>query len=222
MIRYIVLRTYRYGTVLVHCRFLSKPTHYTVLNIKPDASQKEVKTAFIKMSKKFHPDLNKNNSGIPDDFLCIKNAYDVLYDKQKREKYNREIGVEISPKYDNDRVPDETDFDVKKREEEYWKRLRQMRPTQYIPAAISCAAFFGFLYGFISFLNHIVNKRNESFFEKNIVELEEVLSSNPQNLSKIEKKILMSYKEYKEKNPEEARKILITKLGEKRPDPIFR
>ncbi|CAD5233373.1 unnamed protein product [Bursaphelenchus xylophilus] len=76
--------------------FSTKPpqTHYEVLGVKSDASNKEVKSAFYKLSKEHHPDLNPQKSH--DHFQDIVNAYEVLSSKEKRYLYDLTLrpGVE--------------------------------------------------------------------------------------------------------------------------------
>src|SRR3989344_121957 len=60
-------------------------TFYEILGIDTKASQKEVKSAFRKLARKHHPDVN----GDPAKFREIYEAYDVLIDSNKRENYDR-------------------------------------------------------------------------------------------------------------------------------------
>jgi len=57
---------------------------YEVLGVKKNASQKEIKNAYRKLSKTHHPD----KGGKPEDFVKIQNAYDVLSDEKARKKYD--------------------------------------------------------------------------------------------------------------------------------------
>ena len=63
--------------------------YYDILGVKRDASDKEVKSAFRKLAKKFHPDANPNDPGAEAKFKEINEAYEVLGDKEKREMYDR-------------------------------------------------------------------------------------------------------------------------------------
>lgn len=72
---------------------------YTILGVKRDASDSEIKSAYRKLAKKLHPDLNKDNSKAASDrFAQVTNAYDLLSDKEKRGQYDRgEIDGEGNP-----------------------------------------------------------------------------------------------------------------------------
>ena len=63
---------------------------YAVLGVKKDASDKEIKKAFRKLSKKYHPDLNADNKEwAKKKFVEVANAYEVLKDPQKRRQYDQ-------------------------------------------------------------------------------------------------------------------------------------
>lgn len=60
---------------------------YEVLGVSRDASQEDIKSAYRKLSKKYHPDLNKE-AGAEEKFKEINEAYDTLSDKEKRATYD--------------------------------------------------------------------------------------------------------------------------------------
>lgn len=72
---------------------------YTILGVKRDASDSEIKSAYRKLAKKLHPDINKDKSKAASDrFSQVTNAYDLLSDKEKRGQYDRgEIDGEGNP-----------------------------------------------------------------------------------------------------------------------------
>jgi len=63
--------------------------YYDVLGVKKDASEKELKSAFRKLAKKYHPDTNKDDPTAEARFKEINEAYEVLSDKEKRTMYDR-------------------------------------------------------------------------------------------------------------------------------------
>lgn len=62
--------------------------YYNILGVSKSASQEEIKKAYKKLAKKYHPDLNKE-SGSADKFKEINEAFSVLGNEQKRSNYDR-------------------------------------------------------------------------------------------------------------------------------------
>ena len=62
--------------------------YYNVLGLEQDADLSEIKSAYRKLSKKFHPDLNPNDEFFNKMFLQIQEAYEVLADVNLRKKYD--------------------------------------------------------------------------------------------------------------------------------------
>lgn len=62
--------------------------YYKVLGIDKSASPKEVKDAYRKLARKYHPDLNPNNPDAKSKFQQINEANEVLSDPEKRKKYD--------------------------------------------------------------------------------------------------------------------------------------
>jgi curved DNA-binding protein len=62
--------------------------YYKILNIKKDSNSGEIKKAYRKLAKKYHPDTNPNNKLAEEKFKEINEAYEVLGDEKKRKKYD--------------------------------------------------------------------------------------------------------------------------------------
>ena len=65
-----------------------KRDYYEVLGVSKNASADEIKRAYRKMAKKYHPDVNKE-PGAEEKFKEVQEAYDVLSDDNKKAAYDR-------------------------------------------------------------------------------------------------------------------------------------
>ncbi|MBM7569614.1 molecular chaperone DnaJ [Aquibacillus albus] len=67
---------------------MSKRDYYEILGVSKDASKDEIKKAYRKLARKYHPDVNKEE-GADDKFKEAKEAYEVLGNEQKRAQYDQ-------------------------------------------------------------------------------------------------------------------------------------
>ena len=66
--------------------------YYATLGVTKSSSEKEIKQAFRKLARKFHPDVNPGDKASETKFKEINEAYEVLGDADKRRKYD-ELGA---------------------------------------------------------------------------------------------------------------------------------
>src|SRR4051812_50174392 len=62
--------------------------HYKTLGVDKKASQEDIKKAYRKLARQYHPDTN-SEPGAEERFKAISEAYDVVGDPEKRKKYDR-------------------------------------------------------------------------------------------------------------------------------------
>lgn len=63
--------------------------YYEILGVSKNADEKEIKSAYRKLAKKYHPDLHQGDDAAAEKFKEVSEAYEVLSDKDKRNKYDK-------------------------------------------------------------------------------------------------------------------------------------
>jgi len=63
--------------------------YYNILGVSRNASEREIKQAYRRLARKYHPDVNPNDKSAEAKFKEINEAYEVLSDKETRQKYDR-------------------------------------------------------------------------------------------------------------------------------------
>src|ERR1700760_428451 len=67
----------------------SKQDYYELLGVDRKATAKDIRTAFRKLARKYHPDLNPGDKASEEKFKQLQEAYDVLSDTKKRQMYDQ-------------------------------------------------------------------------------------------------------------------------------------
>jgi curved DNA-binding protein CbpA len=65
--------------------------YYEILGVPRSASSAEIKSAYYHLVRKYHPDLNQSDPACQDKFCRLTEAYEVLYDPERRALYDRDI-----------------------------------------------------------------------------------------------------------------------------------
>lgn len=67
---------------------MAKRDYYTVLGVKRDASEADIKKAYRKLARKYHPDVNPGDKAAEEKFKEISEAHEILADAEKRKQYD--------------------------------------------------------------------------------------------------------------------------------------
>ena len=70
---------------------------YEVLGVKKNATESEIRKAFLKLAKKYHPDVNPNDKVAEQKFKEVNLAYEVLKDAKKRQHYDQMKAMGANP-----------------------------------------------------------------------------------------------------------------------------
>src|ERR1700681_3404726 len=68
---------------------MAKEDFYKILGVKRDAKPEEIKKAYRRLARKYHPDVNPGDKSAEDRFKQMSEAFDVLSDPKKRSVYDR-------------------------------------------------------------------------------------------------------------------------------------
>ncbi|MEM9539285.1 MAG: DnaJ domain-containing protein [Cyanobacteria bacterium P01_E01_bin.42] len=70
-----------------------RQSYYEILNISPTATSEEIKMAFRRLARQYHPDFNPNDPRAEAQFKRILDAYEVLWNPERRQQYDRQLGI---------------------------------------------------------------------------------------------------------------------------------
>jgi len=135
-------------SLAVRCLSSVKPAddHYKVLGLPQNCTRREIKSSFFKLSKKYHPDVQQNKAATNDEFIRICQAYEVLYDRSKRSKYDEKMLVKSHPHISKDdpmlKYYRDGTFYTGERD---WDKVKRRFNNGQVVMIILCYAFIGAL-----------------------------------------------------------------------------
>ena len=106
--------------------YLAQKNYYDVLGVSNSATTKEIKEAYLKFAKKYHPDTNKSDKDAKTKFQEISEAYKCLSDESKRKKYDTSpytrYNFKSKQKYGKEDFWNDLDFDH--HETNWWSKSK--------------------------------------------------------------------------------------------------
>lgn len=81
------------------CKMQTMKNYYEILGISQTATEQEIKTAYRKLSQKFHPDKNEGDKFFEEMFKKIQEAYEVLGNATERQKYDLQLAKNASKQH---------------------------------------------------------------------------------------------------------------------------
>lgn len=98
--------------------------YYKTLGVQPNANLESIKTAYRKLSKKFHPDVNNGDKFFEEKFKEIQEAYEILGDTSKRKQYDYKRTNFKNPNNSNNY---EYEDNLRRKEEELRKQKEEFK-----------------------------------------------------------------------------------------------
>src|SRR5918996_2333396 len=83
---------------------MAERNYYDILGVGRSASTEEIRNAYRKLARKYHPDINPGNKEAENKFKEISVAYDALSDPEKRKLYDEFGEVGLSPGFDAEKA----------------------------------------------------------------------------------------------------------------------
>jgi len=102
--------------------------YYDILKVSPKATPQDIKKAYRKLALQFHPDKNHNNKLAENHFKEIKEAYETLSDRSRREAYNYERFFNITSSYKKNTTNNVTPQWILQQSIELRKKVRNVDP----------------------------------------------------------------------------------------------
>ncbi len=181
--------------------------YYKILGLKPDASLEDIKMAYRKLSKKFHPDLNENDKFFEERFLEIQEAYENLSKNFSTEN-------DTSQKYSN--------FTHNKKDTDGQSKEANTSTTNFIitdkfkgfgiTVLIFTVILIGKEYIQKSIRKEAVNSSLEEYWKKNEINHNSYEISKPdRTLSKSDQEVIHDTSTTKNKNSDVKFKLLVDK-----------
>lgn len=151
---------------------------YEILGIPRTADQAQIRAAYKKLAKEYHPDANPRNPGGEEHFKKINEAYHTLADPLK--KLNYDSRITLLPIYS--KVQEDFEKELKRRQYWYWRRRQEqsyykLDKEYFRIQALAFLVFIvisGFFFSLVHAANYLMEQKNKRRWQANSVSLKEV------------------------------------------------
>ncbi|TNN15278.1 DnaJ subfamily A member 1 isoform 1 [Schistosoma japonicum] len=166
----MIRKLYRRNSFLLLCnlcRPVSSQTHYDTLGVKKSATYSEIRSAFIELSKKYHPDKNHDDT---ETFKKINEAYSVLSQEKSRLIYDASLISNPKSSYDKSQNKDgssawEGDYIFSQRGMHFRQNTHNTKENPKMSQLFLFLTALAFSTYFIS-LYTFIQKRNSRFYNQ--------------------------------------------------------
>ena len=90
---------------------MAKKDYYEILGVKRDAKPEEIKKAYRRLARKYHPDVNPGDKASEERFKLTTEAHDVLSDPKKRKVYHSEYVDPVYVEFVTAYIPDQREWE---------------------------------------------------------------------------------------------------------------
>ena len=146
--------------------------YYKILGIEKNASQEDIKKAYRKLARKYHPDLNQNDADAKQNFQKVNEANEVLSDLEKRKKYDE---------YGQDWKHSE-EFEKRKQNQKQYSNAGGQNNSQYQNES-DFSDFFESMFGGATGRNRQVKYRGQDLNAELSLNLTDVLETQKKTLT---------------------------------------
>ncbi|TVQ48526.1 MAG: J domain-containing protein [Gloeocapsa sp. DLM2.Bin57] len=114
--------------------------YYAILGVPSNATQEEIKKAFRKLARQYHPDVNPDDQSAEEKFKNINEAYDVLHDEEKRKAYDsqQKLNTRLWNKNGAKRTPSNPVAEKIRERATYFNKTQE-RPTERVRSQTTAA-----------------------------------------------------------------------------------
>lgn len=115
--------------------------YYEILKVPQDATLQEIKIAFRRLARQYHPDLHPNQPTATEQFKKICQAYEILSDPELRQEYDLKINTPVTPVENHQTEPQKVDDEELQDTIDYYTRIISKNPN-YWPSYLKRAEVY--------------------------------------------------------------------------------